>query len=233
MKTRIVAIIIGLIIILSGGGAAYVILKQNNKPSAPKAPIASSSSSSTSSPSSSTSPSGSNSASILSADPTVQFTTEQQRYQIALAKAESWSIWNNSYQFSGLFITLNPDLLLDQANEVYVFDSPNDSSNHLTVSLSESTNATLRALIPITDYQGLLLPINRQYWAISYAEAVQIANKNGGASFMKSNKVTTIDADLMRTNPNDYLYWVITYHTADASTYLTVKIDAQTKTIVQ
>lgn len=128
-------------------------------------------------------------------------------------------------------MTFDAKLQLDSANEVYVFDSPDDPNNHLTVSVAQSSGNMLRAIIPTADYQGTLTPIKTEFWKSNYADAVQFADKNGGATFMAANTITSVDVKLYRTAPKDFLYWVVTYHTADATKSLTVKMDASTKTL--
>lgn len=242
---KTVAILAGLLLLvaLGYGGYAYLSSKKSTGPSATP-PVASSSSTATSSPSTSASSSSSPSASsspststganlISTADPITEFEANKKRYTTAISKAQGWNMWKPNAQFSGLFITLDPKLELNTANEVYVFDSPDDTQNHFTVSVSQVTGNALRAYVPIADYQGALKPIDRKFWQSSYVDAIQFALKNGGQTFANQNQVTSVDANMTRIDPSGFLTWVVTFHTKDATTFLTVKMDANTKTLVQ
>jgi len=99
--------------------------------------------------------------------------------------------------------------------------------------VAESTNNTLRAVIPVADYQGVLKPINRSYWKASYVDALIVAMANGGKSFTTNNAITNVELVLRRADPSDYLYWIVKFNTNVISNSLTVKVDASTKAVAQ
>jgi hypothetical protein len=221
--------VVVLLLIVFGGG--YLLLTNKNTPNT--ATPTSSTSATTTSASSTTSTSSSVPAnSILTADAVSVATSSKKRFADAQARLSAWPLWKSDAQFSGLFMTFDQYLILDSVNEIYVFDSASDASNHYTISVSQASGNSLRALVPKADYQGALLPINSEFWQSNYVDAIQFADKNGGSDFMKTNSVTAIDANLLRTAPNNYLYWVVTYKTSENTNSLTVKMDAKTKTLV-
>lgn len=230
---RTVLIVFGIILLLAvivGGG--YVLLKGKSAPNT----------TSTTPPNqtTSTTPSGTETTStttvgdsILTADSNVVAAQSKKRFSEAKDRLATWSLWKSNAQFSGLFMSFDKNLVLDSSNEIYVFDSTDDANHHFTISVSQSSGNSLRALVPKTDYQGALLPIKTEFWQSNYVDAIQFADKNGGSDFMKANDVTTVDANLLRTAPNDFLYWVVTYKTNDSVNSLTVKMDAKDKTLVK
>ncbi|MFA6082296.1 MAG: hypothetical protein WC773_02715 [Patescibacteria group bacterium] len=230
MNKRLLFAVVGIVVVL--GAIAVVLMVFANKKTGTTTPTSSPSAVSSTSPSASSSASASTD-SILSADTKLATENSINRFATAKSRISQWPMWKSNATFSGLFISLSATLKLDSANEVYVFDSTDDNANHYTISISQSTGSSLRAIIPKSDYQGSLLAIDTAYWKSSYVDAVQIADQNGGSQFSSSNKVTGVDVNLQRSTPNNYLYWIVTYKTADAGTSLVVKIDANSKTVVK
>jgi hypothetical protein len=231
-KILIVVGVILLIAVVVAGG--YLLLGNKSAPNTTPTATSSSSTQSGSSPTTGatqSAPPTISGDSILTADPAVIAEKSKKRFADAQSRLAAWSLWKTNAQFSGLFITFDQNLIVDSANEIYVFDSADDTSHHFTISVSQSTGNSLRALVPKSDYQGALLPIKTEFWQSNYADAVQFADKNGGSDFMKANDVISVDVNLLRTAPNDYLYWVVTYKTLDTSSYLTVKMDAKARTL--
>lgn len=227
----ILGVILLLAVIIFGG---YLLLGNKKTPNTSSTTTSSTptqtETSSTAGGTKSTSPSISGE-SILAADPGVIAEKSKKRFTDAQSRLAAWSLWKNNAQFAGLFISFDQNLIVDSANEIYVFDSTDDANHHFTISVSQSSGNSLRALVPKADYQGALLPIKTEFWQSNYVDAVQFADKNGGSDFMKANDVIAVDVNLLRTAPNDYLYWVVTYKTLDTSSYLTVKMDAKAKTL--
>ena len=232
MSGRIIGLIVAAMVITGAlGGGVILLTRRTPTPTAPPAPIKDEPKSDT--PTTTTNEPTISSNSILSADTAKAAEDSKKRFASAMDKIKQWSLWKPDAQFSGLFMSFGPTLLLDSANEVYVFDSPSDQDHHYTVSVAQSSGNILRAYIPLADYQGALLPIKPEYWQSNYVEAVQFTYNNGGKEFMAANTTTGVDVSLIRATPNNYLYWVVTYNTKDPSVTLAVKMDAKDKTLVK
>ena len=230
---RTVLIVFGIILliaIMAGGG--YLLLKDRSAPNTTSTapPNQTNVTTTSSTETTSTTTVGD---SILTVDSTVVATQSKKRFSEAKDRLTTWTLWKSNAQFSGLFMSFDQNMVLDSSNEIYVFDSPDDANHHYTISVSQSSGNSLRALVPKTDYQGALLPIKTEFWQSNYVDAIQFADKNGGSDFIKANDITSIDANLLRTSPNDFLYWVITYKTNDSANSLTIKMDAKEKKLVK
>ncbi len=232
VNSKIVIIfgVVVLVLIVVGGG--YLLLTNKSTPNTTSPTTSATTSTTGATSSSQTTISTVPTNSILLADAVSVATSSKKRFTDAQSRLSAWPLWKSDAQFSGLFMTFDQNLILDSVNEIYVFDSASDASNHYTISVSQASGNSLRALVPKADYQGALLPINSEFWQSNYVDAIQFADKNGGSDFMKSNTVTAIDTNLLRTTPNNYLYWVVTYKTSENTNSLTVKMDAKTKTLV-
>lgn len=227
-KTMLVIVVI-LVVLGVSGVVGYNLYNKNAKP----APSVSTQTDTTTTPNSTLSTSTPVTNTIIAADAVSEGEISKKRFTTSNEKLVSWSLYKTNANFTGLFITLDPKLELNSANEVYVFDSPDDTNNHYTVSLAQSSGNTLRAIIPISDYQGTLLPIKKEFWQVQYVEALQIAHKNGGQEFISANTVTNVEMKLVRADPKDFLYWVITYHTKDIAKSFTIKVDANDKSVTK
>ncbi len=228
-----VLIIVVVLLIIAGivGGGAILLSKKNPAPTTTTTSTTSTTSKTTT-PATTTPSTSTSSNSVLTADPVAVGAAATQRYNAAVQKLQSWASAKQNAQFSGLFITFTPTLELNSATEVYVFDSPDDTANHYAINVSQSTGNMLRAIIPTADFQGTLKPIDRSFWQSNYVEAIQFAEKNGGKEFRTANSIVDIEANLLRTTPKDFLYWVVTYHTKDPTLSKTIKMDAKSKTLV-
>ncbi len=229
-KTMLIAIVV---LVLLGASGVLAYSYYNKKSPTTQSPTSNNSSSDpsiTSTPNTTTTLATN---SILAADAVSEGENSKKKFTTSSEKLNSWPLYKANANFTGLFITLDTKLELNSANEVYVFDSPDDANNHYTISLAQSSGNTLRAIIPIGDYQGTLLPIKKEFWQVQYVEALQIAHKNGGQEFMSANAVTSVEMKLVRADPKDFLYWIVTYHTKEVSKSLAVKVDANDKTVIK
>ncbi len=240
MSGRIIAFIIGFVLLVAAVGIGFVIIgKRNPAPTTSPGPTTPAPSQSpTPTPSTTPTPSPSPSSaldpnSVIAADPITAGQDATKRYNAVISKLTSWPLWKQNALFSGLFIAFGPTLEYNSGNEVYVFDSPDDKANHFTISVAQGSGNMLRALIPKDDYQPDVTPINRDFWKINYVEALQFAETEGGTAYRSQNKVTSVDVNLLRTTPNNFLYYVVTYHTKNPTQLLTIKIDAKDKTLVK
>lgn len=247
MNTKLLMIVGGVVLVILIGAGIFLYMNRDTTATAQPSPSASPSSTASnfyssaspvvgasSSPNiySSSSPQISNN-SVLSVDPTTEQAATLRRLSLALEKTKDWGLWKSNAILSGLVISFAPSLDYNSANEVYIFDSPDDTANHYTVSVSQATSNALRAVIPVADYQGVLKPINRTYWKASYIDALIIALNNGGRQFAANNTVTSVELILRRSDPNDYLQWIVKFNTKTISNTLTVKVDAEAKTVVK
>ncbi len=234
MTSRLLIIIVVIVVLAGAVGAGLLIFSRRNPaPTTPsnQSTTTSTESTTTTTTSSSTAQPAANS--VLSADPVQASTDSKARFTAASKKISEWSLVKPNFAFTGLFMSFDAKLTYNSANEVYVFDSPDERDNHYTVSVAQSSGNMLRALVPVSDYQGVLLPIKTEFWLANYVEAVQFADQNGGSSFAANNQVTSVDVNLLRTTPNNFLYWVVTYKTKDPTISLTVKMDAKDKVLVK
>ena len=152
------------------------------------------------------------------------FTTEiKAELDLADKKAKEY---NTNEVLSGLEITISGTLIPRSGNATYIYDQPKDTANHYTVSISQGTQAFIRALIPVEDYFGILKPINVKSWRLNYIDALKIAEKNGGQDFRSKNELRELKLTLKHDNPKGWLYWFVRY-SADASNF-EAQIDAFT-----
>lgn len=224
MSSKVLIVIIAIVVLAGAGGVYFAI--QGRKPPTPLTNTITNTI--TNPPTTSI-----DASSILTADPVVEADNSKKRFAAVQEKVKSWPLWKQNATFSGLFMTFSGTLVQNSTNEIYVFDSTDDPDNHYTVSVAQKSGNMLRAVVPASDYQGKLKPVNVAFWQSNYVEALQLADLNGGKTFRSDNKLTSVDANLYRTSPNDFLYWVITYHALDPNKVLVIKIDAKTKTIAQ
>lgn len=102
----------------------------------------------------------------------------------------------------------------------YVFDSPEEPGLHYTISYKLDSGSYVRAIIPEEDFLGGgLRPIELRYWKTSYVEALQIAEKNGGADFRRDGPVTSISLTLQHGEPRGWLWWTVEYEAKGKSPF--------------
>jgi len=117
--------------------------------------------------------------------------------------------------------------------EIYVFDSPSVPNLHFTFTISQKTKRFIRAAIPVEDYLGSgLLPIDRKYWKLNYVSALQVAEKDGGKNFRDKYLSWTIELNLKREEPKNWLCWNVDYKIEGGET-LSVKINPYSGEIMQ
>lgn len=131
---------------------------------------------------------------------------------------------------SAVEVRLSKDITVGTGTTVYGYSSVSDKSNNWTITFSNDSNTFVRARIPKEDYFGVLTAINRDYWKLNYAQALQIAEKNGGLDFREINEITGIGLVLKTGDPNGWLYWFVTYETD--GNFKQFQIDANTGKLV-
>jgi len=117
--------------------------------------------------------------------------------------------------------------------ETYVFDSPSVPNLHFTFTISQKSKQFIRAAIPTEDYLGSgLLPIDKQYWKLNYVSALQIAEKEGGKDFRDRYLYWTVELNLKRGEPKNWLYWDVKYQERGGDS-LSVRINPYTGEVVK
>jgi len=117
--------------------------------------------------------------------------------------------------------------------ETYVFDSPSVPNLHFTFTISQQSKRFIRAVIPVEDYLGSgLLPIDQKYWKLNYVSALQTAEKEGGKDFRDKYLNWTIELNLNRGEPKNWLYWTVDYKIEGGET-LSVKINPYSGEVVK
>jgi len=117
--------------------------------------------------------------------------------------------------------------------ETYVFDSPSVPNLHFTFTVSQKSKRFIRAVIPVEDYLGSgLLPIDQKYWKLNYVSALQTAEKEGGKDFRDKYLNWTIELNLKRGEPKNWLYWTVDYKIEGGET-LSVKINPYSGEVVK
>lgn len=118
--------------------------------------------------------------------------------------------------------------------EVYTFGTPAQASYWWTISISTRSKNYVRAIIPKEDYLGSsLVPVRAQFWKISYVEAFQVAEKNGGSDWRgKQTQDYQITATLAHGEPKGYLYWTVEYRNNLGTEKKAVQIDANSGEVI-
>jgi hypothetical protein len=133
--------------------------------------------------------------------------------------------------FSALVVELPGSLALNSGNDRFIFSSPSSPANNWTITFSELTGNSIRAIIPKDDYLGTLNPVNTNLWKFHYVTALQIAESNGGKEFRENNTLTGASLTLKHGDPNNWLSWTVEY---DSATNKFVKqIDANSGKLIE
>lgn len=150
--------------------------------------------------------------------------------QISIADAKAAEA-DKKNQLIGVEIRLPQSLGKSSGDTTYIYSSTSDTVNNWLITLSNSTNNFIRAKTPKADYFNGAVAINRTYWKLSYIEALQAAEKNGGMSFRAANTLSGMKLTLKNGDPNNYLYWYVEYDSDD--NFQIIQIDADKGTIVE
>jgi len=143
---------------------------------------------------------------------------------LAIAKAKA-AEWKNDAVLTAYNVKVPADLTSIDPEETFIFGSTQDTFNWWTISIS-ADGSFIRALIPRQDYLGNeLQPITQTAWQKTYLEALNTAEANGGLTFRAQNPEAQISLILEQAQPNNFLWWVVTYQGANNS--LKVRISAR------
>jgi len=150
-------------------------------------------------------------------------------YTTAKQKATTWKGDAKLYNYT---VKLPIDLSINNGTETFVFGSDSDKLNWWVLSVSESTNKSLRALIPKEDYLGnTLAPINTSFWKTNYLQAFQKAEIYQGKTFREANANSEITINLSMGEPKGWLWWVVEYK-APSGNILKVRVNPSDLTVV-
>ena len=177
-------------------------------------------------PSSSTSATETPKSDLTNLDSTSAKDEMRNNYNTAQQKASLWLGDAVPYSAS---VKITPTLDWQDVIEVYTYGSKMQTAYWWTISISVRSKNYVRAIIPKEDYLGSKLqPIPLQYWKMSYVEAFQVAEKNGGKEWRDKQKNTNyqITATLAVGDPKNYLYWTVEYQNSDGSDKKSIQINA-------
>jgi hypothetical protein len=110
----------------------------------------------------------------------------------------------------------------------YIFVSPTDPRYYYMVNVPHNGEDIKRFLMPQEDMAlpFSLIPVPFQYWKLSYVDAMNIAEDNGGAAFRAKHPKFEVSVILGKPT-GQYLDWYVTYRATDGSAdVLQVSIDA-------
>lgn len=199
-----------LIILVMGGFGIFYLARSRTAKEQPKVV--------TETPTTDTTTTGDNLATV---DPTSVDSQFKENLDLATSKALKWRP-DAALVYVQVKLT---SLTTLEGMETYVFDSPGVADYHFTITISQKSKNFIRATIPTEDYLGSgLLPIDLQYWKLNYVSALQIAEKEGGKDFRDKNLDWTIELNLKRGEPKNWLYWIVDYKTKEGNS-LSVKIN--------
>jgi len=159
-------------------------------------------------------------------DPSDFKDTTQKEYALAQSKAVTANAQN---QLGQIEAEIGSSLLPADVNTRYLFTSPADSVNNWMITISETSQSFIRALIPKEDYAGNITAINTANWKYNFVTALQLAERNGGQSWRDSNTLTGVKMTL-KNNGAGTLIWLIDY--SSGSSDFTITLNAIDGTII-
>lgn len=166
---------------------------------------------------------------LTNIDPATLDSQIQENLNLATSKALGWRS-DAALVYVQYKIT---SLMPGEGMETYVYDSPSVKDVHYTVTISQKSKNYIRAIIPTEDYLGSgLLAIDFKYWKTNFDSALQIAEKEGGKDFREKNLDWTIELNLKRGEPKNWLYWIVEYKTKEGES-LTVQINPYSGEVVK
>ena len=111
----------------------------------------------------------------------------------------------------------------------YIYSSVSKPDYYFLVNVPRNNlDPMKRFLMPVQDFEldFSVLEIPVKYWKVNYAQALQLAEAQGGAAFRSKHKTFEVSVILARP-AGKYLNWFITYKATDASgARLQIQIDS-------
>jgi len=134
---------------------------------------------------------------------------QSEKLDFANKKAQEWQ---SNAKLVAVQVEIPSSLKKESVSTRYIFSSPSVNYYYWTIAISADNTSYIRALIPKEDYLSANLGvILSQYWKVNYAEALQIADQNGGSTWRENNNLGQITLVLSRGQPNNYHYWNVEY----------------------
>lgn len=137
---------------------------------------------------------------------------------------------NAQNKLAAIEYELPGDLRPNAGTSRYIYTADNDTGNNWMVTISQSSKNYVRALVPKTDYLGVMQVLNTGLWKFNYVTALQIAEKNGGQDFRDNNTIQNTKLTLMHMPPKNWLEWTVVYQGNNTS--LIKIIDANSGQII-
>jgi len=124
--------------------------------------------------------------------------------------------WQSNAKLVAVQVEIPSSLRKDSVSTRYIYSSPSVNYYYWTIAISADNTSYIRALIPKEDYLSSNLDIIlNDFWKTNYAEALQIADENGGSDWRETNALGQVSLVLSRGQPNNYHYWNIEYVAID------------------
>ncbi len=138
-----------------------------------------------------------------------------QREKLDFANKKSQQ-WQSNAKLVAVQVEIPSSLREDSVSTRYIYSSPSVNYYYWTIAISADNTSYIRALIPKEDYLSSNLDIIlNDFWKINYAEALQIADENGGSDWREANALGQVSLVLSRGQPNNYHYWNVEYVAVD------------------
>jgi len=152
---------------------------------------------------------------LLTIDPNTLSTEIAQGKDLAETKAKEWQ---NNAKLVAVQVEIPASLKKTSVSSRYIFNSLGVSAWYWTIALTATNENYVRALIPKEDYIASdLKVVLEDFWQENYAEALQAAEENGGATWRETNNMGGATLVLSRGQPNSWLYWQVEYIALDAN----------------
>lgn len=100
----------------------------------------------------------------------------------------------------------------------YIFSSPSDTRYYYLVNIPHNGESMKRFLMPKEDLALPfdLIPVQKQYWQLSYVDALRAVENQGGSAFRGQHSKYEVSAILAKP-AGQFLNWFITYRATDGS----------------
>jgi len=221
---------IGLFVLLLITGGVFLLLRKRSTSSPPPAPEETS----TEETSSETSSESSSTSSVPTGETVLQHKSEVQNQYTdfenqAFRKAREWK---SDASLCAVTIKILSNLHPQTLTFSYVYCSAKDKRYYFNANF-DAQGQFLRALIWRSDYfSSNLIPFTRKFIKLSFVDALELVEQNGGQSFRQNHPHAIITLSLYRSGAKFYHYWTVKYEDPFSPERLVKKIDAYTKEFV-
>lgn len=174
---------------------------------------------------------------LLTIDADTLQPNQDEKLEFAQKKAEEWQ---NNAQLVAVQVEIPASLKEESISSRYIFSSSSVNYYYWTIAIAADNSSYIRALIPKEDYLSPNLNIIlNNFWQINFAEALQIADQNGGSAWRENHTLGQVVLVLSRGQPNNWHYWTVEYVAVNQEgerinqENLKIKISAQTGEIAE